>query len=126
MASREATIALLSSIHIIDDDYPFGKSLRRLLKARGFSADYFGSAQSFLDSVPPGQHGYAVVDIHMPECDGFGLIDKMHALHYDIHVIAITGRPSNDARDLALEKGALGLLQKPFSEESLLELLNKA
>jgi FixJ family two-component response regulator len=51
IAPMKATIALLSSIHIIDDDYPFGKSLRRLLNARGFSADYFGSAQSFLDSL---------------------------------------------------------------------------
>jgi len=121
----EAIIALLSQIFIIDDDLSFGKSLRRLLSARGFSADYFRSAQSFLDSVPPGKEGCAIVDMHMPECDGFGLIDKMNALHYDMRIIVITGRAPNDARDLALQKGALGMLQKPFSEESLLELLNK-
>jgi two-component system, LuxR family, response regulator FixJ len=122
----EATIALLSNIYIVDDDLSFGKSLRRLLNARGFSADCFGSAQSFLDSVPPGQQGYAVVDIHMPECDGFCLIDKMNALHYKMRIVVITGRAPDDARELALRKGTLGLLQKPFSEESLLELLNSA
>ena len=121
----ETFIAFLSSIYIVDDDQSFGKSLRRLLNARGFSACHYGSAQSFLDSVPPSQEGYAVVDIHMPECDGFGLIDKMRALHYNTRVIVITGRASDDVMDLALQKGALGLLQKPFSEESLLELLNK-
>jgi two-component system, LuxR family, response regulator FixJ len=122
----EAIITLLSNIYIVDDDRSFGKSLRRLLNARGFSANYFESAQSFLDSVPPSQPGYAVVDIHMPECDGFGLIDKLHAMHYLMHVVVITGRAPEDARDLALQKGALGLLQKPFSEESLLEILTKA
>jgi FixJ family two-component response regulator len=42
-----------------------------------------------------------------------------------MHIIVITGRPLNDARDLALQKGALELLQKPFSKESLMELVNK-
>jgi FixJ family two-component response regulator len=111
--------------YIIDDDQSFGRSLKRLLKARGFLADYFGSARSFLDSIHPGQHGWAIVDIHMPECNGVALIDKMHELHYDMPVIVITGQAQADARDLAMEKGAIGFLQKPFSEESLLELIQK-
>ncbi len=104
----------------------FGKSLKRLLNARGFLADYFGSAQSFFDSVPPTHRGYAIVDIHMPECDGFSLIDKMGHLHYDLFIVVITGQAQADARDIALQKGAIGFLQKPFSGESLLELLQKA
>ncbi len=118
-------IALLSHFYIIDDDQSFGKSLKRLLTAKGFTADYFGSAQSFFDCVPPSEHGYAIVDIHMPECDGFCLIDKMHHLHYDLFVIVITGHAQADARETAMQKGALGFLQKPFNGESLLELLNK-
>ena len=111
--------------YIVDDDQSFCKSLPRLLNARGISADCFGSAQSFLDSVPPSQLGYAIVDIHMPECDGFGLMDKMHDMHYEMAVIVITGQTQADTRDLALEKGAVGFLQKPFSEESLMELVHK-
>ena len=111
--------------YIIDDDLSFGKSLKRLLNARGIPADYFGSAQSFFDAVPSTQSGYAVVDVHMPDCDGFELIDKMRDLKYDMFVIVITGQAQADARDLALQKGAVGFLQKPFSEESLLELFDK-
>jgi two-component system, LuxR family, response regulator FixJ len=122
----EAVIALLSSIYIIDDDPSFGKSLRRLLNASGFSSYYFGSAQSFFSSVSPDQHGCAVVDIQMPECDGFCLIDKMHALYYDMPIIMITGRAQSDATEIALKKGALGMLEKPFNEKSLLELIDKA
>jgi FixJ family two-component response regulator len=43
-------------------------------------------------------------------------------MHYSIPVIMITGQAQADARDLALQKVALGFLQKPFSEQSLLEL----
>lgn len=111
--------------YIVDDDLSFGKSLKRLLNARGMSADHFGSAQSFIDSVPPGQRGYAIVDINMPVCSGFGLMDRMHELNYLMRVIIITGQTQADSRDIALRKGALGFLQKPFSEESLLELVEK-
>src|SRR5512135_2209187 len=88
---------------IVDDDLAFGKSLRRLLNARGIPAEYFGSAQSFLDSVPPGQCGYAIVDIHMPGCDGFCLLKKMRDLNYDMPVIIITGHADSSAKDLAMK-----------------------
>ncbi len=110
--------------YIIDDDRSFGKSLKRLLNARGIPADYFCSAEYFLDSVPPSQEGYVIVDIHMPDCDGFELIDKMGSLRYNMPVIVVTGQAQADARDLAIQKGAIGFLQKPFSEDSLLDLLN--
>ncbi len=110
---------------IVDDDLPFGKSLKRMLNARGLVAEYFGSAQSFLDSVPPGQSGCAIVDIHMPGCDGFDLIKRMRDLHYDMPVIIITGHAKSDDRQRAIQSGAVGYLQKPFSEESLMEVLHK-
>ncbi|NWG75417.1 MAG: response regulator [Rubrivivax sp.] len=110
---------------IVDDDMQFGKSLRRMLKSRGISAEYFGSARSFLDSVPPGQPGFAIVDINMPDCNGFDLIQKMRDLHYDMPVILITGNVQSALRDMAMQCGAIGYLQKPFSEESLLELARK-
>jgi FixJ family two-component response regulator len=116
------------SVHfyIVDDDLSFGKSLKRLLNARGIAAENFGSAQCFLDSVPPSQRGCAIVDIHMPVCDGFALMDKMRDLHYRMPVIIITGQTYANTRDLAFQNGAVGFLQKPFSAESLLELVNQA
>ena len=112
-------------IWIVDDDLSFGKSLRRMLNARGILAEYFGSAQAFLDSVPCEQSGIALVDIHMPGCDGFCLMKKMQDLGYRMPVIIITGQASCDARDRAMQNGAIGYLQKPFSGESLLELIHK-
>jgi len=37
----------------------------------------------------------------------------------------ITGQTQTDTRELALQKGAVGFLQKPFSAESLLELITQ-
>ena len=115
--------ACASHIFIVDDDRSFGKSLKRLLNARGVTADYFESAGYFFDAVPTGQHGIAIVDIHMPECDGFELMLKMQTMHYDMPVILITGRTEGFTRDIALQQGAIGFLQKPFNEQSLLDLI---
>lgn len=108
---------------IIDDDLSFARSLKRLLDVEGAPAHTFTSAQSFLDSVHPDQRGFALIDIHMPEMDGVHLLDKMRELHYSMPVILISGQTAKDSRDMALKKGALGFLQKPFSAESLLELI---
>ena len=116
--------AFQDPIYIVDDDLSFGRSLKRLLNARGLAADCFSSAQSFLDSVSHNQmEGIAIVDINMPGCDGFQLMDKMHDLGFRIPVIVISGKPHRDSHSCAMERGAMGYLEKPFSEGSLLELI---
>jgi len=117
--------APLTRFFIVDDDQSFCRSLKRLLNGLGAFADCFYSAQSFLDSVHPGQNGYALVDIHMPDCDGLELMTKMQALHYSMPVIIITGQPHVESRNRAMENGALGFLQKPFSERSLMDLIDR-
>ena len=112
-----------SHVYIIDDDRAFGKSLKRLLTCKSIPADYFDSAQSFLDSVPSGQQGIAIIDLHMPGLDGFSLMDKMRELHYAMPSILITGQTQPNTRDAALKRGAIGFLQKPFNEASLLGLI---
>ena len=110
-------------IFIVDDDPSFGRSLKRMLEARAFEADHFESAQAFIDSVPSDQHGIAIVDLHMPECDGLTLMDKMKELHYIMPVIVVTGHSLADSLAQAMKRGALGFLQKPFNERSLLALI---
>jgi len=111
-------------ICIVDDDRSFGKSLKRLLNVRGIMADYFESAAAFLNSVPAERTtGIVIADIHMPECDGFQLMDKMHATGYHLPVIVITGHTETDAEETAMARGAAGFLRKPFDEVSLLALI---
>ncbi len=111
------------SLFIVDDDPSFGKSLKRMLNGAGFTAECFESAQAFLDSVPSAQKGIVLVDLHMPEIDGFSLMGMMHDMGYSMPVIAITGQTWADSRDIAMQLGAVGFLQKPFHKRSLLALI---
>jgi len=114
-------------IYIVDDDNAFGTSLKLMLDMKGFSTDYFDSAQSFLDAVPPDRcNAIAIIDLRMPQCDGVTLMQKMQNAGYHMPVIIITGQAQPNTEHTVLQRGAVGFLEKPFSEESLVALLEAA
>ena len=113
-------------IYIIDDDEAVRKALRRLLVSAGYSVDTFYSGANFLDSVPLDSEGLILLDIFMPQMDGLTLQKRLNALRYRLGIIFISGFASAEDREQAMALGAKGFLQKPFSDESLLELLDKS
>jgi FixJ family two-component response regulator len=52
-------------------------------------------------------------------------MDKMRELHYEMPVIVVTGQSQADSRNVALGRGAVGFLQKPFSDFSLLDVIEE-
>lgn len=111
-------------IYIVDDDESFGRSLKRLLNTTRISAEYFSSAQEFLDSVPHDQaDAVAVIDLQMPDCDGLSLMEKMQAANYRMPVVMMTGHAKPNSEKLALQRGAIGFLHKPFTEKAFLDLI---
>ena len=114
-------------IYIVDDDEAYRKSIVRLLKSFGYFAESFSSAQSFLDSVPVDyKAGLVILDLCMPGMNGFELQDKLKKLRSELKIIFVTAYPKPGDRDHAIQAGAIGFLQKPFQEESLLELIKNA
>ena len=114
-------------IYFVDDDDLYRKSLVRLLTSAGYSVKSFSSAQSFLDSVPVAhERGVLILDLRMPGMDGFDLQERLKELASGLNVIIITGDAHPGDRDQAISAGAIGFLQRPFEEESLMELIGPA
>ena len=111
-------------IYIVDDDEEYRKALKRLLSSAGYFAECFPSARSFLDSVPVDAKGYLLLDLRMPDMDGFQLQQKLKELHYNLKIIIITAHAQSGDREYLLDQGAYAFLMKPFDDESLLELIN--
>lgn len=117
-------VVLKSRIYLVDDDNSLRTAIRRLLRSAGYSIETFHSARSFLDSVPlHDAQGVLLLDLRMPEMDGFELQEKLNELHSSLKIIIITADVKEGDRDRALRSGAVGFLQKPFHDESLLELI---
>ena len=114
-------------IYFVDDDDVYRRSLVRLLASAGYSVESFPSAQSFLDSVPVDHEtGVLILDLRMPGINGFDLQKRMNELASRFKIIFITADEQPGDRDHAINAGAIGFLQKPFEEESLMELIGPA
>ena len=62
-----------------------------------------------------------VTDLHMPQMDGFALLAHLSEKYPDIPVIIQTGYGTSKSRKHALERGAVGYIEKPLKIEQLAE-----
>ena len=112
---------------IVDDDDIYRKSLVRLLMSAGYSVQSFPSAKNFLDSVPVAcKTGILILDLRMPDMDGFALQKRLNELKSRFQIIFITADAQPGDREHALQFGAMAFLQKPFEEQVLFETINLA
>ncbi len=114
-------------ILIIDDDSKNIFALSAVLKAKKFECVSAMSAESgfkLLTSNP--NIGVVLMDMMMPEMDGYEAIKKMKSTDgmKDMPVIAITAQAMTGDREKCLEAGADGYLSKPVDVDELLKLLN--
>jgi FixJ family two-component response regulator len=114
-----------SLIAIVDDDQSFREALGRLLKLIGFHTAVFASARNFLDSPEFPNVSCAILDVSMPGMDGLELQRHLIAEH-PIPIIFITDLRDARTREEAVRAGAIGFLNKPVSEETLIDTLNAA
>jgi two-component system response regulator FixJ len=112
-------------IAIVDDDQSFREALDSLLTLIGFRTAVFPSARDFLDSSQFPNVSCAILDVAMPGMDGLELQRHLVATH-PIPIIFITDLRDAKTRDQAVAAGAISFLNKPVSEEILIDALNSA
>ena len=112
-------------IAIVDDDQSFREALEKLLALIGFRTAIFASARDFLDSPQFPKVSCAILDVLMPGMDGLELQRHLVTTH-PIPIIFITDLRDAKTREQAVRAGATGFLDKPVSEETLMDALNSA
>ena len=112
-------------IAIVDDDQSFREALESLLRLIGFRTAIFASARNFLESPQFPNVSCAILDVSMPGMDGLELQRHLVATH-PIPIIFITDLRDANTREQAVRAGAINVLNKPVSEEILIDALNSA
>ncbi len=107
------------AIYIVDDEYRMCHSLKALLHKRGFDADFSTSGVEALDDFIKKPYDLFLLDIGIPDLDGFRLMDVILRRLPDAAIIMMTGGASVDTAVRALRRGAFDYLKKPFSPEEL-------
>ncbi len=113
-------------VAIVDDDDSLRVALQGLLKATGFPAQAFSSAEEFLSSGQQQQTACLITDIRMPGMSGLELQAKLNADRFRIPIIFLTAHGDEKMRIQALRAGAVEFLAKPFDAEALLENVRAA
>ena len=113
-------------VAIVDDDDLMRSALLGLLRAAGFEARTFASAEEFLESGEPKRCGCLIADIRMPGMSGLDLQAVLKADRIAVPIIFITAHGDERMRMQALRSGAVEFLAKPFDDEVLLEAVQAA
>ena len=111
---------------VVDDDESVRESLPDLLREFGFAARAFSSAKEFLVSDSYVQTECLVLDISMPGMTGLDLQRELVVRGHKIPIIFITAQKDESVRKRALDRGAVEVLLKPFSDTTLLSVINTA
>jgi two-component system response regulator FixJ len=113
-------------VSVVDDDWGVRNSLRWLVESEGLAVDTFATAEAFLDACDPEQPGCLVLDVKMPGMSGLDLQRELVQRRIMIPVIIISGHADVQVAVRAFKMGAVDLLEKPFSDDDLLERIRVA
>ena len=125
-SQTEAGVTGRTLVSVVDDDESVRESLPDLLREFGYAVEAFSSAEEFLASDSVAQTRTLILDIAMPGMSGLDLQLELKRRKQEIPIIFITGQNEDAVRTRALAPGAVAVLFKPFSDESLLEALHSA
>lgn len=123
---RKVSVTEIPVISIVDDDESVREALESLIKSVGYIAKVFPSAGDFLSSGQLDGTGCLILDVQMPGMTGLELQSRLTASKSRVPIIFISAHSDAEARARAFDAGAVGFLQKPFSEEALLNAINSS
>ncbi|MBI3772609.1 MAG: response regulator transcription factor [Gammaproteobacteria bacterium] len=123
---RESEIRYEQIIYIIDDDESVRNLIHDLMLSVGMSARKFSSAAEFISCLDHEIRGCLIADIQMAGMTGLQLQDHLIKLGVSIPIIFVTGHGDISTAVRAIKAGASGFLEKPFDNNTLLEMVNTA
>lgn len=113
-------------VFVVDDDEAVRDSLGMLMRSVGLAVETFSSASEFLERFDAGRTGCLVLDVRMPGMSGIELQERLVARKATIPIIFITGHGDVPMAVHALRTGAVDFIQKPFSDQALLDRIQQA
>jgi two-component system copper resistance phosphate regulon response regulator CusR len=110
----------MKRILIVEDEGRISLFLERGLRADGYSTSIARTGEEALTLAHTGEFDLMVLDLGLPDIDGFEVLRRLRSRDRSVPVIVLTARDAVPDRVSGLEAGADDYVTKPFSFEELL------
>ena len=112
------------SILIVEDDHDFQNILCEFAQSKGYQVSIASTGHEALAKVTTDKPNAILLDLGLPDMDGMEVLEILkndsNTQHIPIHIISGHDEISNSK-----DKGAIGYLKKPVTQETLSEVFNK-
>ena len=107
---------------LVDDDPDLLYTLQKYLQQAGYSTVTANNGRSAIDMFETEKPEAALIDVMMPELDGFEVVKKIRSISA-IPIILLTARSDETDKIVGLELGADDYVTKPFSPREVVARL---
>ena len=113
-------------VYIVEDDAPVRRSLELLLSRANLTTVSYPTPRAFLAVAPTLAFGCVLLDVGRPEMGGPAVQARLIELGITLAIVIITGRGDVPTAVRAMKAGAIDFLEKPFSDDALLDAVRCA
>ena len=110
----------MNTVLIIDDEKEICESVKMILDYEGYQTDYSLLPSEGLAKIDSQIYSALLLDIQMPEMNGFEVLKKIQEKHLNLPVIIITAHGSIENAIKATKLGAFDFIEKPIDRDKLL------
>jgi len=108
---------------VIDDEQIVLDSVSKILAAENYEVDVLSSGREGVDRAIQGQYDVVLTDILMPDIGGMRVLKHIKTAKPSLPVVMITGYATVRSAVQAMKLGAADYLEKPFTPEELLKIV---
>lgn len=114
-------------ILLVEDEPVIQDVLKRLLRPKGFKVTAVGRGDEAIGDMMSGNaYDLVVTDLMLPGADGMEVLAKSKELQPDVPVVMITAYATVDSAVNAMKAGATDYLPKPFNNDQVVLVVEKA
>ena len=113
-------------ILIIDDEHHLRNVLSIMLESAGYGVCQASSGEEGLEAAFQEDFDAVLCDVKMPGLDGLAVLARLQEKKPDLPVIMITAFASVESAVAAMKAGAANYVSKPFNEDQILVVIEKA
>ncbi|PWH85676.1 response regulator transcription factor [Brumimicrobium oceani] len=106
-------------ILLSEDDNNLGMLLESFIKAKGYEVDLARDGKQALEKFNDGNYHFVILDVMMPEMDGFSVAKEIRIIDKKIPILFLTAKAMKEDKLEAFSIGGDDYMTKPFSMEEL-------